>query len=63
MVLPKRPTLLVARQAAEVDVLSQGRLRLGVGVEWKEQEFEVLGIDFRTRGRLIEEQINLLKVL
>ncbi len=63
MVLPKRQTLLVARQAAEVDVLSNGRLRLGVGVGWKEQEFEALGIDFRSRGRLIEEQINLLKEL
>lgn len=60
MILPKRQTLLVARQAAEVDVLSNGRLRLGVGVGWNKREFEALGIDFRSRGRLIEEQIALL---
>ncbi len=63
MVLPKRQTLLVARQAAEVDVLSNGRLRLGVGVGWNEREFEALGIDFRSRGRIIEEQIALLRQL
>ena len=63
MVLPKRQTIMVARQAAEVDVLSGGRLRLGVGVGWRRQEFEALGVDFHTRGRLIEEQILLLKEL
>ncbi len=63
MVLPKRQTLLVARQAAGVDVLSNGRLRLGVGVGWNEREFAALGIDFKTRGRRIEEQIELLQQL
>jgi len=63
MVLPKRQTLMIARQAAEVDVLSNGRLRLGVGVGWRKQEFEALGVDFHTLGRLIEEQIVLLKEL
>ena len=63
MVLPKRQTIMVARQATEVDVLSNGRLRLGVGVGWRQQEFEALGINFHTRGRLIDEQILLLKEL
>jgi len=63
MVLPKRQTLLVARQAAEVDVLSGGRLRLGIGAGWKQNEFEALGVDFHSRGKLIEEQIILLKEL
>ncbi len=63
MVLPKRQTILVARQAAEVDVLSQGRLRLGVGVGWKEIEFKSLGVDFHSRGKLIEEQIQIMLAL
>lgn len=63
MILPKRSTLLLARQAAEVDVLSNGRLRLGVGVGWSEREFQAMGIDFHTRGQRIEEQINLLRAL
>ena len=63
MVLPKRQTIMVARQAAEVNVLSGGRLRLGVGVGWRQQEFEALGVDFHTRGRLIDEQVPLLKEL
>ena len=63
MVLPKRQAIMVARQAAEVDVLSGGRLRLGVGVGWKLNEFEALGVNFNTRGRLIDEQILLLREL
>jgi len=63
MVLPKRQTVMTARQAAEVDVLSAGRLRLGVGVGWKKNEFEALGVDFNSRGRLIEEQVILLREL
>jgi len=63
MILPKRATLLVARQAAEVDLLSGGRLRLGVGVGWSEREFQALGIDFHSRGKRIEEQITLLRKL
>jgi probable F420-dependent oxidoreductase len=63
LVLPQRQTLLVARQAADVDLLSGGRLRLGVGVGWNYVEFEALGEDFRTRGRRMDEQIVLLRRL
>lgn len=63
MVLTQRQTALVAKQAAEVDVLSSGRLRLGVGVGWSEVEFEQLGQDFHNRGQRIEEQIEVLRAL
>ena len=63
LVLPQRPTALVARQAADVDLLSGGRLRLGVGVGWNHVEYEALGQDFRTRGARQEEQIELLRRL
>ena len=63
LVLPQRQTALVAKQAAEVDLLSGGRLRLGIGVGWNHTEFEALGEDFRTRGRRVEEQIEVLRLL
>jgi probable F420-dependent oxidoreductase len=63
VILPQRPTALVAKQAAEVDVLSGGRLRLGVGLGWNAVEYEALGADFHNRGRRIEEQIALLRAL
>ena len=63
LVLPQRQTALVAKQAAEVDVLSGGRLRLGVGVGWNDVEYEALGKNFQDRGRRIEEQITLLRAL
>jgi probable F420-dependent oxidoreductase len=63
LVLPQRQAALVAKQAAEVDVLSGGRLRLGVGVGWNEVEYRALGADFHDRGRRIEEQIALLRAL
>jgi probable F420-dependent oxidoreductase len=61
--LPQRQTALVAKQAAEVDQLSEGRLRLGVGVGWNDVEFQGLGAEFGTRGRRIEEQIDVLRAL
>ncbi len=63
IILPQRQTTLVAKQAAEVDVLSGGRLRLGVAVGWNAVEFEALGEDFHNRGRRIEEQVAVLRAL
>ncbi len=63
IVLPQRQTALVAKQAAEVDLLTGGRLRLGIGIGWNAVEYEALGEDFRTRGRRIEEQIEVLRAL
>ena len=63
IILPQRQTVLVAKQAAEVDVLSGGRLRLGVGLGWNELVFEALGMEFRNRGRRVEEQIEVLRRL
>lgn len=61
--LPQRQTALVAQQAADVDLLSRERLRLGVGIGWNYVEFEALGKDFRTRARRTNEQIGLLRQL
>ena len=63
VILPQRQTALVAQQAADVDLLSRERLRLGVGIGWNYVEYEALGQNFRTRGKRIEEQINLLRQL
>jgi probable F420-dependent oxidoreductase len=63
IVLPQRQSALVAKQAAEVDVLSNGRLRLGVGIGWNAVEYEALGEEFGTRGARIEEQIELMRLL
>ncbi len=63
LVLPQRQTVLVAKQAAEVDLLSGGRLELGVGNGWNEVEFEALGSGFRDRGARLEEQVTVLREL
>ena len=63
LVLPQRQTVLVAKQAAEADILRKGRLRLAVAVGWNPVEFEALGMDFKTRGRRIDEQVDLLRAL
>jgi probable F420-dependent oxidoreductase len=63
IVLPQRQTVLVAKQAAEVDLLTGGQFRLGVGVGWNRVEYEALGQDFATRGRRIEEQVELMRRL
>lgn len=63
LVLPQRPTALVAKQAAQVDLLSQGRFRLGVGIGWNPVEYESLGTTFADRARRYEEQISVLRQL
>jgi probable F420-dependent oxidoreductase len=63
IILPQRQTALVAKQAAEVDLLCGGRLRLGIGVGWNHVEYEALGKDFSDRGRRSEEQVGLLRRL
>jgi probable F420-dependent oxidoreductase len=63
LVLPLHETVIVGKQLAEVDVLSAGRLRIGVGVGWLEFEFSALGRDFRSRGARMDEQIALLRGL
>ncbi|MFW5709468.1 MAG: LLM class F420-dependent oxidoreductase [Chloroflexota bacterium] len=63
LILPQRQTALVAKQAAQVDFLSNGRLRLGIGIGWNKVEYDALGEDFSKRGRRSEEQVQLLKRL
>ena len=63
LILGQRQTSLVAKQAAEVDVLTGGRLRPGIGIGWNEVEYEALGESFTNRGRRSEEQIELLRLL
>jgi probable F420-dependent oxidoreductase len=63
LVSPQRQTALLAKQAAEVDLLSGGRLRLVVATGWNDVEYEALGVDFRSRGKIMEEQVALLRRL
>lgn len=63
LILAQRQAALVAKQAACLDVLSEGRFRLGIGVGWNEIEFQGLGVDFHTRGRRSEEQVRFMQAL
>ncbi len=61
IILPQRQTALVAKQAAEVDLLTGGKFRLGVGLGWNAVEYEALGKDFSDRGRRVDHQVELLR--
>ncbi len=63
MVLPQRQTVLIAKQVAELAILSDNRFRLGVGVGWNRPEYDALGASFGTRGRHLDEQVTLLRAL
>ncbi|HEY7948193.1 MAG TPA: LLM class F420-dependent oxidoreductase [Acidimicrobiales bacterium] len=63
IILPQRQTVLVAKQAAEVDLLTGGHFRFGIGLGWNAVEYEALGKDFSDRGRRIEDQVTLLRRL
>ncbi|MDQ1509667.1 MAG: hypothetical protein QOG50_1511 [Actinomycetota bacterium] len=63
IILPQRQTALVAKQAAEVDILANGRFRLGVGLGWNAVEYDALGTNFSDRGRRSVEQVELLRRL
>jgi probable F420-dependent oxidoreductase len=61
--LPQRQTALVAKQSAEIDLLTRGRFRLGVGIGWNDVEFRALGAEFKSRAARFEEQIDVLRRL
>ena len=63
LILPAWPTVLLAKQAAELALFSGGRFELGVGLSWNAAEYQALGQDFRNRGRRLEEQVTVLKLL
>ena len=63
IILPQRQTALVAKQAAAIDILSQGRLRLGIGIGWNDVEYEALGMNFKDRGKRCEEQVEVMRAL
>jgi len=61
IITPQRQTALVAKQTAEIDILTGGRFRCGLGIGWNDVEYEALGMDFTNRGRRFDEQIELLR--
>jgi probable F420-dependent oxidoreductase len=63
IILPQRQTVLVAKQAAALDILSNGRLRLGIGIGWNPVEYEALGMNFQDRGLRSEEQVHIMREL
>jgi probable F420-dependent oxidoreductase len=63
IILPQRQTVLVAKQAAEIDLLTGGRLRFGIGIGWNAVEYEALGKNFADRGRRVDEQVQLMRRL
>ncbi len=63
LILPQRQTALVAKQAAQLDLFSGGRVRLGIGTGWNEVEYESLNEDFHNRGKRSEEQVEVLRLL
>ena len=63
MIAPQRQTALIAKQAAEVAIVSGGRLRLGIGIGWNKLEYDALGVPFANRGALLEEQVELIRQL
>lgn len=63
MVLPQRQTALAAKQCAQIDLLSNGRLRLGLGAGWNKVEYDVLGMEFGNRGKRLDEQIEVLRLM
>jgi probable F420-dependent oxidoreductase len=63
VIAPQRQAALLAKQAVEIDLLTGGRFRLGLGIGWNDVEYEALGMDFSNRGRRFEEQIELMRRL
>ena len=63
LILPQRQTVLAAKQATQIDILSSGRFRLGIGVGWNKLEMQSLGYDFHIRGKRIEEQVDVMRLL
>jgi alkanesulfonate monooxygenase SsuD/methylene tetrahydromethanopterin reductase-like flavin-dependent oxidoreductase (luciferase family) len=61
LVLPYRHPLYWAKVATTIDHLSKGRLILGIGVGWMEEEFEAQGVSFRDRGSMTDEQMEMVK--